>query len=65
MHITYTYEKEGKVKILQMPFPHIHKQRQRNILNIVNKKRLEKHLPELDMKTMMSKKYTQGFLPLT
>ena len=48
-----------------MPFPHIHKQRQRNILNIVNKKRLEKHLPELDMKTMMSKKYTQGFLPLT
>ena len=64
-HITYTYNKEDKFKILEIPIIHVHANRQREILSVINSKRIEKNLPKVTMKTIQRKKFTQGLLNLT
>lgn len=64
-HITYTYNKEGKFKRLEIPVMQYHKNRQREILSVINSKRIERNLPPIDIQTIQKKTYTQGLLSLT
>jgi hypothetical protein len=43
-YMQYTYSKEGKEKILQMPLKHVHDSRKRATLNVINSKRLSNNL---------------------
>jgi len=61
-HMTYTYYKEGEFKKLDIPIRAFHDIRKRNILSIINSKRIEKNLPTIDENELTKRKYSQGLI---
>lgn len=64
-HISYTYNKEGQSKKLDLPIKAVHDLRKKRIISVINSKRIERSMPKLSEQELTQKKYSQGLLPLT
>lgn len=63
-HMTYQYVKDGKFKKLEIPIQAVHTNRSRNILSVINSKRIQRNMPKIDMDEIKKRKYSQGIINL-
>ena len=64
-HMSYTYNKDGKSKKLDLPIRAVHDLRKRRIVSVINSKRIERSMPTLSADDLSQRKYSQGLLSLT
>lgn len=61
-HMEYTYNKDGKFKLLNIPIASVHDERRKNVLSLINSKRLDSLLDVLPTDFFETKSYEQARL---